>query len=101
VTVDANLLSEAIVVWTGHGKAAWPSRDPESLVAAWGAELAQELLPAVLLADREFWDSDAHFRVAELALMGEVAAERFRALRPELSEAAVRALAWCYTFDNK
>jgi hypothetical protein len=101
VTVDARVLSDAIVVWTGYGRASWPSRDDASLIARWGEDLARDLLPEVLRADREFSESDARFTVADLVAMGEVAAERFRELRPELTESAVRALAWCYTFDNK
>jgi hypothetical protein len=33
--------------------------------------------------------------------MGDVASREFRALHPEVSDQAIEAFAWCYTFDCK
>jgi hypothetical protein len=66
---------------------------------ALGEELALEFLPAVRRAEREFYESDARYTVEDLAQMGDVAADRFRSARPEIRDDAVRALAWCYTYD--
>lgn len=98
---DVELLSEAIVVWVGWGTSPWPLRDESRVVELLGEELASLLMPAVLRAEREFYQSDARNVVAGLAQMGEVAAEQFRRSRPDLSDEAVRALAWCYTYDFK
>ena len=38
---------------------------------------------------------------ADLSEAGMQAASEFRALRPEVSDEAVDALAWCYTYDWK
>lgn len=66
-----------------------------------GDEVADVLVPKVLALADEFNESDARVSASTLAEMGEWAAARFRLLHPELSEAAVLALAWCYTFDNR
>ncbi|HTP28730.1 MAG TPA: hypothetical protein VMK12_24105 [Anaeromyxobacteraceae bacterium] len=39
--------------------------------------------------------------IGGLAGMGQAAGERFKRIHPELSEDAVRALSWCYTYDYK
>lgn len=98
---DPDLLSKALIVWTGWGHARWPSRDEHRLVEHFGGDLAAELLPELHRLESEFYDSDAHTKVADLAEMGNIAARRFRDLHPELTSDAVDALKWCYTFDHK
>lgn len=98
---DPGLVSEAILVWTGWCETSWPVRDEQRLVARFGEKIAENLLPVVRELERQFYESDAHLRAADLSAMGALAARRFRMLHPELSEDAVDALAWCYTFDNR
>ncbi len=94
-------VSEAILVWSGYGLTAWPRRDELTVVERFGEDDALDLIPAVLRLVDEFYESDAHQRVGNLAEMGNVASDRFRSIHPEISSAAVDALAWCYTFDYK
>ena len=94
-------VSEAIVVWSGHGVTAWPQPDEKRLVARFGEDQALTLLPAVTRLYDEFYESDAHLSAPDLRAMVEAAAVRFRELHPEVSAAAVEALTWCYTFDWK
>lgn len=101
MTVDPGRLSEAIVVWTGWGTSAWPDRDEARVVDAFGEDFALDLLPAIRRAEEEFYESDARYTVENLAEMGDVAAERFRRVHPEIRDDAIRALAWCYTYDFK
>jgi hypothetical protein len=98
---DAELVSAAIVAWTGHGVSTHPSRDEGRVIAALGEERALTVLRVVLELKREFYESDARHTVADLAEMGDVAAEQFRRVHPEISDEALSALAWCYTFDYK
>lgn len=67
----------------------------------YGAEGAAELLPRIRELKDDFYVSDARFTVADLRQMGDVAAEQFRKAHPEVGEDAVKALAWCYTYDFK
>ena len=101
MNVNPLQLSEAIIAWTGWGVSARPARDESRVVEAFGEELAIDLMPAIREAEEEFYESDARHVVEDLAEMGETAAERFREAHPEIDDAAIRALAWCYTYDFK
>ena len=94
-------LTEAVVIWTGWGRAAWPSRDKSLVVDRFGADLATELAPAISKLEDDFYSSDARHVASDLATMADLAAAQFRARHPEVGEEAVRALAWCYTYDYK
>ncbi len=98
---DPVLLSRAIVVWTGWGETSWPVREQGRLTLRFGREAAVRLLPRIRELEDEFYASDAPFTISDLHQMGEAAADRFRRLHPEISDDAVRALAWSYTYDYK
>jgi hypothetical protein len=98
--VDATL-SEAVIVWTGYGTASWPWRDDGRLCERFGTAEAQRLQPLVNRAHDECWASEAHLTAADLPEMGRIAARYVRDHCPQLSEEAVEALVWAYTFDNK
>lgn len=93
-------VSEAIVVWTGFGSTPMPARDEDRLVGRFGHE-AVDLLPTVLRLEDDFYSSDARHVATDLLEMADLAARDFRTRHPEISDEAVRALAWCYTFDYK
>ena len=99
--MDASLVSEALVVWTGWGSAARPVRDEALLVDRFGSEEAADLFPTIRELEDEFYGSEARFTEPSLKAMGDAAALEFRAAHPELSEDAIQALAWCYTYDYK
>lgn len=94
-------LSEAIVVWSGWGRTAAPARDEARVVAELGADVALDLLPQIRALEDNFYESDARWVLAGLQEMGDRAADEFRVRHPEISDEAVEALAWCYTFDYK
>jgi hypothetical protein len=98
---DPSLLSTAIVVWTGRGQLSWPQPDDTRVVDRFGTDVAATLLPQIRELKDEFYASEASLVVADLKEMGDVAAAQFRKKHPELSEDAIQALAWCYTFANK
>ncbi len=98
---DPKIVSAAIVAWTGKGVSSHPRRDERRVIAALGEKRASAVLPVVFELEREFYESDARHTTADLAMMGDVAAERFRRAHPELSDEALAALTWCYTFDHK
>ena len=92
-------ISEAIVVWTGWA-VEYPARDDRRVVDRFGKR-AHDLVQIVRRLQDEFYESDARFTVAGLGGMGDAAAARFRELHPELTNEAVEAFAWCYTYDYK
>jgi len=101
VEPDAGTLSAAIVAWTGYGRVSWPRHDARALVALFGEEATIELLPRLRELEDDFYTSDARHCAPDAKTMGEMAAADFAARHPELTAAAVKAFAWCYTFDYK
>jgi hypothetical protein len=97
---DASLLTKSVVAWTGWGRAAWPLRDVSAVADQLGDDLAAKLIPLVHRLEAEFNASEA-WRLGDLGQVGDVASEEFRTRHPELGEEAVKALAWCYTYDWK
>jgi hypothetical protein len=99
--VDNALLTEAVVVWTGRGERSFPDRDDDRVIERFGPERGLDLVPEIHRLAHDFYESDARFTVRGLVQMGEKAAADFRARYPQIGEAAVQALMWCYTFDYK
>ncbi len=98
---DPATLSQAVVVWSGWGEAAWPARDGGRVAERFGRDVAPLLLSRIRQLEDDFYSSRARFTARELAEMEERAASEFRGKHPELTEDAVQALAWCYTYDYK
>lgn len=99
--LDPSFLSRAVIVWSGWGRAQWPLRDDSSIAEAFGEEIAPALLKALHELEDDFYSSEARLTVADLDAMGTTAAAEFRERHPEVTDEAVRALAWCYSFDYK
>lgn len=99
--VDGSILTRAVVFWTGWGRATWPDRDDDKLIAEYGDDVGLDLVQAVHRLEDDFYSSNARFTEDNLALMGEHAAAEFRDRHPEIGEDGVQALTWCYTYDYK
>jgi hypothetical protein len=98
--LSAEIVSEAIVLWTGRGRSGWPARDDKVLIQHYG-DLGIELIPVVERLHSVFYESDAWCTAPELGEAGNIAATRFRELYPQISEEAVEALRWCYWHDYR
>ena len=70
-------------------------------MSALGEDIALDLIPRIGACEDSFYMSDARFSAPDLSSMGEQAAAEFSAIHPEISQDAVQALAWCYTYDYK
>jgi hypothetical protein len=99
--VNADELSEAIVLWCGYHSYPSPRLDEARVVTRFGEQRALDLIPLVRRLADEFDASDAAHTEPDIKLVGDKAAADFRAAHPELSEDAIEALAWCYTFRWK
>jgi hypothetical protein len=93
------LLPDAIAVWTGWGVSPMPKRNDERVIAHFGVQVAQELLPVIKSLQKDFYVSAADGLAGDLNEMGKIASERFRREHPDISEDIVKILAWCYTYD--
>lgn len=97
-------VSRAVIVWTGFDRSVelgMPGRDEVGLVKSFGEKAAGALLPILEQLQADFYRSTAHNTVSGSREMAEQAADEFRVLHPELSDDAVAAFAWCYSFDWK
>jgi hypothetical protein len=96
----AAVVSEAVTLWA-HGPGQPGCQDSQRLLDRFGHIEGAELVPLVEALQEQFFESDAHLRVAGLSQMAEVAARRFRLLQPALADVAVDALANLYAFQYK
>jgi hypothetical protein len=94
-------VSEAVVVWTLRGRSAWQRQDDAAIVERFGPEAAARLIPAVHRLVDDFLSSDANITVVSLVEMGDVAAAEFRERNPHVTNEAVEALTWLYTWSKK
>lgn len=94
-------VGRALVLWLGFGRAAWPQRDDDAIVAAFGPDRATSVLETLRALESDFYASDARIVAADLVAMGDRAAGQFRVQHPEVSEHGVSALRWAYTYDHK
>ncbi|WP_375493437.1 hypothetical protein [uncultured Jatrophihabitans sp.] len=98
--MDADLVSQALVVFTGKGLSPFPVRNVDRFAGHFGALTAADLAAEVQRLHDEFYKVEPR---ADESLV--VAADRatavFVARHPELTSDAVDALRWCYTYDWK
>lgn len=98
---DPRLLSRAIVVWTGWGRASSPRREDAAVIREFGESESTEILAAIRQLEGDFYESTAALTIPDLVAATDTAAQEFRDQHPGLSEDAVQALAWCYSYDFK
>jgi len=97
--MEPALINAAIVMWSGRGLRAWPTRDLSRLAEHFDPGLAADLAALVTQIEEDFWAAGPH---GELMDDGkEVATSVFQALHPAISEDALDALWWCYSYDWK
>lgn len=90
------------MLWTGRGEVPWPQRSSVRLTARIGVDQATELLPRIKELEREFYMFLADMPVGQdLFSAMRAREEAFLVRHPELSEAAVSALGWCWSYDHR
>jgi hypothetical protein len=98
---DADQISEALVIWIGpvpslgyDGEAA--------LVERFGATVAAKLVPVLQAVKHDCYGSTtASDRADSLRDVHQLAFDDFKRKHPELSDAAIQAIANRYTYDNR
>ncbi|ACX95230.1 hypothetical protein Hneap_0369 [Halothiobacillus neapolitanus c2] len=93
-------LMEAILIWTGYGDSMSPRRDSSMVVQRFGSE-ATKWISLIELLEDEFYESKANFESANMQEMSAMVIADFRKKYPEVPDEITKALAWCYTFDNR
>lgn len=93
--------SYALVLWTGWRTHSWPTQDDQAVLAHFGERRGRALVEHARQLTHEFFQFDAARAAADLIDMRRLASNRFHSLHPEISDEAVEALAWLYTFNRR
>lgn len=93
-------LSEAVRIYLGSGTASWPQTNTDELVQQFGERANQltQQIDAILNEAGQFqpdWDE------TDLAAGSRLLEKHLRARRPELSDEAIKAVAWAWSYWNK
>ena len=99
--MDAQLVANAILTWTGRRTALSPLRDDALVVAQYGSVVGRQLTEIVHALENDFYRSDAYLTAPDLEAMGRQSVDNFTSRHPELPHEIAEALAWCYTFDYR
>jgi hypothetical protein len=94
-----NELSDAVVLFLGFGSASSPRRDHARLVQEFGATEAAALESLVVSLLEEVGKIQVDWSAHSLESAGEMARTEMHTRHPDLSDTALRALAWKFTFD--
>lgn len=92
-------LSRAVVLYLGHGQSPWPRHDEGSVVQAFGPDHAGPLMNEIKHLQAELDSLEVDWSMHTLDWAGEAAREELHRLHPDLSAAALDALAWQFTYE--
>lgn len=99
--VAGDPINEAIVIYTGYGKSSFPRARGNDLIARFGAEEGGALKDRVLQLFEELQQPAALPEKRSRKSVTEQTMELFRPRHPELSDEAVKALAWTFSFGMR
>ena len=97
--VDPKDLSRAIVVGLGYGTEPAPGYAPERLASEFGAQRAGELQPLVAALLAELAKLPVEWSAHTLESAARWAHTEMQRRHPQLSEAALQALEWKFSYD--
>ncbi len=95
---DSNLLSAAVTRFLGYGLSTFPDEDPARLVEAFGTKTATQLESDVTMLLEEFGQLKPDWSTHSLVTAGAWAKDNMRRSHPELSQEALDALEWAFTW---
>ena len=95
---DRDPINEAIIVYTGFGKSAFPRARGGDLVTQFGAEPATELKARILALYDELAQPAPEPEKRSKKSVTERAIEALCPAHPELDEAGLKALSWAFSF---
>lgn len=98
MSVEPEPISHAIVLYVARGRAASPRQDPNAVIAAYGP-LAVALLVEVERILKEADATPIDWKQLSLVAAGKLVRAKMHERYPRLSEAALDAIEWKFTFD--
>lgn len=94
-------INEAIVVYTGYGKSSFPRARGNDVIVRFGIEEGGILKDRILQLFEELQQPAALPEKRSRKSVTEQTMELFRPRHPELSDQAVKALAWTFSFGMR
>jgi hypothetical protein len=93
-------LSEAVRTYLGFGTASWPQADTDAIAHRFvdQADQVSGQIAALLTEAEQFrpnWDE------VDLAAATQLAEAHMRKFRPELTDEAIKAIAWAWSYWNR
>jgi hypothetical protein len=89
--------SRALIVYLSVGRSPFPHADPEHLAEVFGEE-ATTLLPYVEGLTREIMDIEIDWTTHTLTSATELATAKMHTRHPELTDEAIKALDWYFSY---
>jgi hypothetical protein len=99
MTSEANDLNDAIILFLGFGTASSPRRDRARLDQEFGVDHGATHESQVLNLIAEVGELAVDWSTHSLESAGEAVRSALHGRHPDLSDVAVRALVWKFTFD--
>jgi hypothetical protein len=96
---QTNELSKAVLLFLGFGSASSPSRDHARLIQQFGTIQGTAIASQVVALVDEVSQIQVDWSKHSFESAGNMVRSEMRACHPDLSDAALRALAWRFTFD--
>ena len=97
--MDPATLNEAITVYLGYGSESFPDLNRRRLADRFGDDTASKLVPILDGLLDELGAIHVDWKQHSLQSAGDMAARAMKERHPELSDAALKALDWKFTFD--
>lgn len=93
-------LSKAVQIYLGKGTASWPQADIGAIAQRFGsrADEIAEQIEALLTEAGQF---HPNWGEVDLAAATQLAEAHMRNRRPDLSDDAIRAIGWAWSFWNR
>ena len=99
MTEASNDLSEAFISYVGYRKLSAPVMDIKHLIADFGTQRAQELLPLAKSLLREVSSVPIEFTLDSIKADRARVQHDMKSLHPELTEEALKAIDWYCCFS--
>jgi hypothetical protein len=93
-------LAQALVIYLGFGSAAWPQADKNAIEQEFG-DRSNRILDQITAILREAEQFAPDWSTHDLASAKDSAEEQVRIRHPELTEDAIKAVAWAWSYWNK
>jgi len=93
-------LTEAVLIWSGYGSSNFPRRGNLEVQKRFGPD-ANKWISTINLLVEYFYETEANMKAEDISDMWSISIADFKAKFPDVPDDITKALAWCYTFDNR